>query len=263
MSRMHHIGQKIAKAMVIATQISNFVEVYRYVLFGYPLRKICLREGITIHAPEGIQLWNHFNDIWLYGTYTAGGYDIKEGSIVIDIGANIGLFSMFAARSAKKIYSFEPFPPIYDYLVRNVNNNKLYNVTCFQSAVGAVSEKRVLYLQPEATANSFYVQPRGPQDQLQEVVVECKTLQEVLDMNGIDRCDFLKLDCEGSEFEIVFGTSRSYLAKIGIISVECHNGVTEYTHVDLQNYLESIGFVTEVTLIRDNTVILKGRNANC
>jgi len=258
---MHHIGQKIAKAMVIATKISNFVEVYRHVLFSYPLQKICLREGINIIAPESVDLWNHFNDIWLYRTYTSGGYDIKHGSIVVDVGANIGLFSLFAARYAEKVYSFEPYPPVFDYLVRNTSGNRISNVDCFNYAIGAGSGLRTIYLDPSTTGSSFYPPISRPASNLEKTQVECKTLQEALDAVGIDWCDFLKLDCEGSEFEITFSTPRDYLlARIGVISIECHDELTEYTHVDLQRYLETIGFAAEVTIVRGNTAILKARN---
>ena len=73
-------------------------------------------------------------------------------------------------------------------------------------------------------------------------IIERMSLDAIFDINRIQHCDFLKLDCEGCEFDVLLGASQSTLQKISQISLEYHDGFTQYTHADLASYLERNGF---------------------
>jgi FkbM family methyltransferase len=250
--------KKPLKMLQIAWWLRNAPEVYRHILSGHPLSGIQLRAGLLLKAPDNVNLWNHFNEIWFHKIYTGRGFEIKTGATVIDVGANIGLFSILAASKAARVYSFEPFPPTFDWLQRNIHENCLENITAYNYAVGAKPESRVLHVQPESTANSLF----AGQDQTggQEMVVKCTSLSEIFEVNNLEKVDFLKLDCEGSEFEIIFETPKEVLKKCDVIVMECHNGVTKFSHADISRHLEALGFVTEVAKLYGNTVIMRSRN---
>jgi hypothetical protein len=68
------------------------------------------------------------------------------------------------------------------------------------------------------------------------------TLDDVFTTLAIDRCDLLKLDCEGAEYEIIFGASNATLAKIRHIVAEYHVGLDEFGPSSLQRFLEQRNF---------------------
>jgi tRNA G37 N-methylase Trm5 len=105
--------------------------------------------------------------------------------IVVDIGASIGDFTLFASQNAKVVYAFEPDPNYFQYLQKNIVLNKLSNVYSFK-----------IY------ANS-------------------QTLEWLL-TNKINQIDFLKMDCEGCEYEVL-NCKKEILLKINQISMEIHN----------------------------------------
>lgn len=247
---------RLGTIIQIALQLRNVTEVYRHILWGRPLREIRLRDGIVLRAPDNVELWNHFNEIWFHKIYTSrGDREIKTGGTVIDVGANIGLFSTLAARTAAKVYGFEPFPPTFEWLQRNIQENRLANITAFNCAVGAKPESRVLHVRPESTANSLFAGQNA--NGSQKIVVKCTTLKEVFESNHLEKVDVLKLDCEGSEFEIIFETPREILSRCNAIVMECHDGLTKFSHVDIVEYLETIGFLTEVVKLRGSTAIVR------
>jgi hypothetical protein len=79
------------------------------------------------------------------------------------------------------------------------------------------------------------------------IKVEAISLNDLFAANAITRCDFLKLDCEGGEYEILFHASDETLAKIRHICLEYHNHLTPYSDVDLGRYLQNKGFQVTTT----------------
>jgi FkbM family methyltransferase len=234
------------------------VEVWGSVLAGRKLDELRLRDGLRVGAPKNVHLWNHFNEIWLERAYTPSGFEIEPGSTVVDIGANIGLFSLLAARKALRVFSFEPYGPCFDWLSRNINTNNLGGtVHPFKQAVGDVDGTRTFYVHPEFTSNNFYQSTIG-----EPVTVTCTTLGAILKDHCDNKCDFLKMDCEGAEFEILLGADDDLLRRIGKISLEVHEGVGGHTRADLERRLSGVGFEVQSRQDRFGCVTLRGRNLN-
>lgn len=247
--------RRVRRAIQIALRVSNCAEVYRHILLGHPLSRLCLRDGLVLQAPASVNLWNHFNAIWLQQEYTRGRFEIGAGATVVDVGANIGLFSIMAARTAARVFSYEPSEPTFVWLERNIHANGLKQIRAFNQAVGSVAGTRVLHTRSESTANSLYAdQERGGGPQ---VSVQCITLAGIIESNRLSHVDFLKLDCEGSEFEIIFNTPREWLCRCDVISMECHDGVTGYSCKDVKKYLETAGYLTVIGRTCGNTTILR------
>jgi FkbM family methyltransferase len=246
--------RRVRKAAQVGVLAENYFQVWRSVLVGGKLHELRLRNGVTIRAPDNVKLWNHFNDIWLNRTYTADGFDIPAGGTVVDIGANIGLFSLMAAQRAACVLSFEPFTLCFEWLLRNVEANGLGDVIRpFNSAVGRDVGMRTLFVQSEFTSNSFY-QTRGD-----PVSVPCTTLAVIVDEHCGGRCDFLKLDCEGAEFEILSEAKGETLKRVRTIALEVHEAIDVGTRVDLEKRLAAASFSVD-TRISHGPLIMLGRN---
>ena len=166
---------------------------------------------------------------------------IKDGSTIIDIGANIGVFSVMAGRRAKnvRVFGYEPFAQNFELLTRNIALNNLgATVTPVRCGVGGSGGMRKLSLSPDNTGgHSIASAAKG-----KTVEIELVTLKDVFDRHSVERCDFLKVDCEGAEYEILYAAPADILARVRTISMEYHTGGGIGSPVQLQAFLEENGF---------------------
>ncbi len=127
----------------------------------------------------------------------------KAGETVVDVGANIGVFSMWSAHlvgSTGRVLAVEPNPLAAEYASRNLIDQS--NVTVVQAACGSEAATATLSFPPgRLSVGSLYLRP----DRTESVVVDVRPLDAVLDEAGQDAVDFLKVDVEGHELEVLAG----------------------------------------------------------
>jgi len=252
--------RKTLKAARIARLIKNFPAVYSHLILGSRLHGIRLRNGIEISAGQDVDLWRLFHDIWLSEIYTRKHNPIQPGSIVFDIGASVGVFTIFAGALGGYVYSYEPSPSSFRSLLKNVQSKPGLQIRTFPFALSGRREWRVLHEFPKSTGNSFFCEQGNVIGEVRETQVECRTLADIFDDNSVRQCDFLKLNCEGAEFEILFSTPQTSFSRIKALAVECHDRLTDCTHTDLKHYLDNLGYSTSISLVRkDGTAILLAR----
>ena len=169
----------------------------------------------------------------------------NNGNTIVDIGANIGAFSIYAAQELENstVYAYEPVPANFGLLRENIEANNLgQRVKCFGKAVGGQNEKRKLYLKT-SPQHSLYSRC-STLDSEGYIDVECITLEQAFDQNGIETCDLLKVDAEGAEYEIFYNAAASHLAKVRNCILEYHNMPHENNcnARAIKNYMISRGF---------------------
>lgn len=145
---------------------------------------------------------------------------VKEGMVVVDIGANIGYYSLIAARlvgSSGMVYAFEPELTTYDLLCKNIELNKYSNVIPIQKAASNKNGKRGLwcdkinFASPSFSRDNVLVFSR---DKVLEndsfVEVETVTLDDFF-RNTVQnsRVDIVKIDAEGAEELIINGAKQT------------------------------------------------------
>ncbi len=92
--------------------------------------KVVLKSGVTISASARNSILRGVKRIFLRNTYNPTNYKIGVNDTVVDIGANIGIFTLYAANKTKKrFYSFEPFPANFKYLQQNIRLSGFNYVT--------------------------------------------------------------------------------------------------------------------------------------
>jgi FkbM family methyltransferase len=178
------------------------------------------------------------DEIWAFRKYDYFGFKVERGSAVVDIGANIGSFAIYAARAcgASRVVAFEPHPENFALLTRNVSANGLTNVTCVNAAVGASRGKRHLEVDPgNSGGHRLSANPRG-----QAIEVDCLSLDDVIAEHRLPTIDYLKLDCEGAEYEIVESCPEA-VNKTQRISMEYH-AVPGRAPEQMRRALELSGF---------------------
>lgn len=185
------------------------------------------------------------DEIFVMKLYNPHEFEIKEGDNVIDVGAQIGLFSMYASRLAKngRIFAFEPDSKNLKMLQKNFILNYIKNVIIEKCAVSNKNGTKKLFISNggKTSRHSFY------KDYVEQVVKSVRTktisLKKVLEKNKIKKVNFLKLDCEGAEYEILFFCPKETLNKIEKIVVECHNINKKMNIETLGNFLNENGFM--------------------
>jgi FkbM family methyltransferase len=129
-------------------------------------------------------------------------------------------------------------PESYKLLEENIALNGTGNVIAAPIAVGARSGQMTLF----ATGAAVQHTTTKASGTAEAISVQGLGLDDVFAMNALTTCDFLKMDCEGGEYDILFNASAATLEKISNISLEYHNGVTRFSHTDLLGYLQQRGF---------------------
>lgn len=207
--------------------------------------KLLLKNGIELYAPKNHPLIEMFSEIFIQNVYTPSNFQIGPNDIGIDIGANIGIFSLFAAKATHNlVYAFEPFTENIKYLSKNMHANGIKNVLVNKLAVSDKIGINKLYLNYNPAGNILsYHSIEGEREYIE---VQTTTLQSILDNNNLEQVDFLKMDCEGSEGIILMSTPKEYLRKIRKITMEFHDNVSLLKHNEIQELLEEAGFVTEL-----------------
>jgi FkbM family methyltransferase len=147
---------------------------------------------------------------------------MPENPIIIDIGANVGIVSFYFAKRYPnaKIYAYEPHPVNYGNLLRGIEANELTNIFPFNKAVLDDSDSEIeIYLDEENSGASSVFYPSE-----NSAFSDTITLEEIVREHGITQIDFLKIDCEGSEFEIIENSEILYTGELSIqrFFVEIH-----------------------------------------
>jgi FkbM family methyltransferase len=157
--------------------------------------------------------------LWKYRLLGASEADLlaqicREGMFVLDIGANIGFYSMLMAQSVGvggRVVAFEPDPGNYTMLVENLHRNHCGNVTAIRRAVGHASDKGSLYL------SSFHCDHRVyPAEAKQKTIpIEVVALDDYFSEG--QRIDIIKMDIQGAEGMALRGMRRILRSNPGLI----------------------------------------------
>jgi len=228
--------------------LSNW-PLYLTVKFGAtrvdPLRFVT-RQGVHIEVPR--RLLQTFKEIFMDGCYMKGlGFSLPDAPTIFDIGANAGYFSLFALGRfpGARIFAFEPVPANFHLLERQRELNPQADMTCIRKAMaGQGGELELAFdaADPFSTSATVCYSASGQPDTIRVAAV---TLHDVFAEFRIERCDLLKLDCEGAEYGILYGCSPEDLRRIRQIAMEVHPGPGPEENVDaLDAFLRANGFNT-------------------
>lgn len=205
--------------------------------------KISLRKSkLQFWVRSPMDVWS-IKETFLDRFYLRSAITLQDHWTIIDIGAGIGDFTIQAAHRFpdNRIFAFEPFPESYSLLEENLRLNSIQNAVAFPAAVGPnagnmtldLSRGEPLQIQSTAQENT----PSG-----QTIEVPSQTLTDLFQTHAIEHCHLLKLDCEGAEYSILMENSHAWLPRVESISLEYHDGINEFSHHDLVDFLSDQGF---------------------
>lgn len=183
------------------------------------------------------------NEIYVHNIYNPHGFEFNKGDTIIDIGAHKGIFSCYASKRIGngQVFAFEPANSNFKELVNHVSINHLKNVKTFNLAVSNKSGKNIFFV-----ANSPRYSGRHslykPAEEADKISVNTISLADIMKRNNLKKIDFLKMDCEGAEYNILLKANKKLLATIDKISMEYHNLDNEKNVLILKVFLEKNGF---------------------
>ena len=213
----------LTKLKIFLKSTKLFKNWYIYPLVYFKLTK---KQYVIFETKTGLNIKIRVNStdlmalthVWMIQEYSNSGFDINDSDIVIDIGAHIGLFALFASQFCKqgKIFCFEPIKENYELLVENINSNKIKNIIPFNFAVSKESDSVKIFLNDDYSGHSMFLETNN------FVIVKSKSLLDIFSENNIQECNFLKLDCEGAEYDIINSLPSDFLNKIKKSVIEYH-----------------------------------------
>jgi len=174
----------------------------------------------------------------------------QEDLNMIDLGANIGLFSIFAAPVCEKVFSIEPTPSHFALMEELVDLAGVKNIEMLNLAVGLEDGEAEFNIhERNSTMNSFISHRTDPHSG-KTVKVKTQTLNSIIDSLDVDRIGFVKMDIEGFEKEVVFEESfEEALTKIDGLYVEVHDfeerGIMAENFNKISDHLKGFGKTVE------------------
>ncbi len=170
-------------------------------LIKAPLVEHPLRNGLTFWCRPGssdlMSVWDIFSR-QKHSDYLRG-HALPPAAVVVDIGANIGTFAILCAAQDVNVYAYEPIADTFNILKANMLANKT-DLISYRVGVGENGGRRAIYLgnRNHSMSCSFY-----QSDDTSADFITIDTVPFLSVLNRHARIDFLKIDCEGAEFEFV------------------------------------------------------------
>ena len=238
------LGTLLFKLKILVKAIKNLDNWYIFPLVYFRFIKkeftyFNTKSKIKIKIRPNSTDLDTFSLIWLLQDYNKHGFVIKKNDNVIDIGAHIGIFSLYASQFCTngKIFCYEPSSENYELLENNIITNKIKNIFSNNIAISGKSEIITFYINPDNTAHSIF------DTTSKSIQIQSRTLQNIFDFNKLEICDYLKLDCEGAEYEIIESLPSEYFKKIKQIYIEYHFSDEKYDLLDnMIKKLEQLSF---------------------
>ncbi|MEI6611088.1 MAG: FkbM family methyltransferase [Deltaproteobacteria bacterium] len=181
---------------------------------------------------------------------------IKDGDVVVDVGANVGYYTRMASRLVRGgfVLAFEPMPAAYRLL--EMNSSDLSNVTLFPIALSDRAGDATFYIRKNGDTSSL-----NPDSGAKAVQVQTSTADDML--MKYSRIDFMKIDVEGFELEVLHG-AKAILSKYRpIVCFELLEGYAKEKNIGLEDFKALFSKLdyclkwidhsdTEINLVSDN-----------
>lgn len=175
-------------------------------------------------------------------------YKLSEEAIInaehtiIDVGAHIGLFSLYcrALNEKVKIIALEPEPENFALLKDNLEANDTENIEIEKVALSKKASKQLLKLDEQDRLNNYLI-VKEDLKKARSVLVNTDTFSEICKKYNIDRISLLKMDIEGGEYDVLKSLTHNDFNKIESVILEYHEDKKQ-NHKELEIILRENGF---------------------
>ena len=230
---------------------------YRLASAGLRQRDVAVRNGVA----KGLK----FNTGESCPELALGTYEVpiqniftqhlKSGDVFYDIGANVGFFSIIAAKlvgDTGKVYAFEPGKENAQSIRHNAQLNSFSQIEVIEKAVSNTSGEGQLLL-AEYSGGHALATADAPPDLAGEVTVDLVSIDDLIAQNKIEPPNFVKVDVEGAELDVLKGMRETIKTHKPTIIYEVDDGDRtgyERKYRELANFFESLNY--QVTQTEDS-----------
>jgi FkbM family methyltransferase len=213
-----------------------------------------------IHFEVPGSLYQVFKEIFMEDVYSIENLvnKLPANPVIVDIGANAGFFDILLLSKIKsaKILAFEPLASNTNFVDKVIAENAFMKqyISLYQAAVTGI-EKESIDLYMEDTDDNQVVASVFEgfnKDNLKKTTVPCFSLTRIVKDNRLTKIDLLKMDCEGSEYDIIYNTAPEIVQLATHIAIEVHDVDDKtYNFASLKKYLESLSYSITSTPINN------------
>jgi len=204
------------------------------------LRLVTFKDGMKFytHANEH-EVEFIYREIFIKKQYLNQESLLANCNNLFDVGANIGMFTVFAKTQNPNmtVHAFEPVPQTFEVLLKNIELHNLKDVYAYNVAISSDDfKKETISFYPAAPGNS--TSHPDTKDEIkrsigerlsklvfggaEDICAETRTISSMLEQLAISSLDFLKIDVEGNEIKVLEGISANDFRKIKKFSAEVH-----------------------------------------
>lgn len=223
---------------------------------GYQLRGLSSKKDAW-HFPEFTDHYRFTSKKWnqLWRDYFNSEFaPLEEGDVVVDVGSYIGTSPIMASKKAKKVYAVEPSPRAISFLKKNIHYYN--NIEIMQYAAWNKSEEIELKLGKSPSEDGLIEPDDGGNDN--SVGVQAHPTSKIIELTGEKKIDFLKVEAEGVEPEVIEGIGDSNINKIAVVGNEERYGKPTYKKVE--DILKEKGYDTELDLGTGHKMVYGRKN---
>lgn len=166
---------------------------------------------------------------------------LQKDSVVFDIGANIGIHSVCFSNISSEgtVYSFEPAISTYRFLLKNISNCN--NVIPINAGISDLNSTLEFYESDDNALSSFKDTQRDSVKKKYEVL--CFKIDDFAKLFSINKLDFVKIDVEGFEHEVLKGMRETIFKYKPVIFCEVYQGTNSNTNPELTfRFIEELGY---------------------
>jgi FkbM family methyltransferase len=232
---------------------------------SWPMQMTTTGNRITFQIPSGNE-YLVFKEIFVTDFYDISNLvkRLPANAVIVDIGANVGYFNiiLFSKKKDATVYAYEPIPFNYELFMKNISLNPSLqkNIHLFNKAVTGTPQEYVDLFMETDTDNSVIASVYADFDKQNKytIKVPAVSLQQIIDNNKLSFIDLVKIDCEGSEYPIIYETPVQSWTKIKMLTIEAHNLDEDRRNAtSLSKYLQQQGFTVTSTPAHTNCYFLE------
>jgi FkbM family methyltransferase len=201
-----------------------------------PVEQLTLWNGsVIVHPPGRTGLLETVLEVWCDRVYTRNFYTPRPNDVVVDAGANVGLFSIWLARRCPRarVFALEPFAENYATLEKNLAATRCGNVKPLHLALGATTGTGTMVSTTDRSLDHQFERSDRPDPD----GIPVMSLEDFFTRHGIATIHFLKMDIEGSEYDVFSAVPDSILARIDRLGIEYHDNLRPGTLALLERRL--------------------------
>ncbi len=249
---------KRLKTVHLKIKIGNKYHVQNIELNGESRHLVVNSKEVTLKH-NGDELFPIVCEIFYDKIYERDYVRVQEGDVVVDIGANYGVFSLYTQQfKPSKVFAMEPIKSTFKCLKSNL---KSYGVTCINKAISNTDGFEKFGV-TDVNGNNFSLKHSDgyhPSNVNTEEIVETITFNTLVESYGIEKIDYLKVDCEGGEMDLFNTIDSDFLQNnINKIAIEYHSFLIKET---LLGILTNNGFIIEDVVGRDEIGLIYAFNS--